>query len=154
MSKVSAPAISKVKEILSPSRKALETARWARTMTKVAISLSRKGGVKWVFVEFGGSTGAESRGIVDIIAIRKNHKDTNGSKVAKKGDFFDIVLIQTKGGSAESPSDRDIERLHEVKKHHRAKAIVLAEWKKGKKANLFRLDGGGWKPVEPAEIFG
>jgi hypothetical protein len=148
---------------LSSPQKALKTATWARTMTKVAITLSRKGGVKWILVEFGGSTGAESRGIVDILAIRKNHEEVTGFK---RGDTFGLVLIQTKGGTASWPSQSDIDRLLAVKKYHRAEEIVLAEWKKGKKANLYRLNGQAskkgpartrrqaWTPVEPEVIFG
>ena len=137
--------------VLSPAAKAAKTARWARTMTKCMISLSRRAGVKWVLVEFGGLAGGESRGIVDIIAIRKNHKEVDGFK---RGDLFDIVLIQTKGGSAARPSAEDIQRLRAVAKYHRAKAVVLAEWKKGSNPSLCRLDRTQWTPVQPLEIFG
>ncbi len=136
--------------VLSPAAKASKTARWARTMTKCMISLSRRAGVKWVLVEFGGITGSESRGIVDIIAIRKNHKEVEGFK---RGDLFEIVLIQTKGGSAAPPSPEDIRRLKAVAKHHKAKAVLLAEWKKGKNPILFRLGRTRWTPVQPIEIF-
>jgi len=120
-------------------------------MTKWLITYSGKAGVKWRLVEFGGITGAESRGIIDILAIRKNHKEMKG---VKRGDLFDLVLIQTKGGQAAHPSASDIERLRKVAKYHHAKAIVLAAWKIGEKLNLHRLDGRAWTPVEPAEIFG
>ena len=137
--------------VLSPSGKAAKTARWAITMTKWLITISRQAGVKWVLVEFGGVTGAESRGIVDMIAIRKNHKQIEG---LKRGDLFDIVLIQTKGGSAAPPSTDDIHRLKAVAKYHKANAVVLAEWKIGSKPNLYRLDGVDWTPVKAADIFG
>ena len=120
-------------------------------MTKWLITHSRKTGVKWRLVEFGGITGAESRGIVDILAIRKNHKEIKG---VKQGDLFELVLIQTKGGSARRPSASDIERLRKVAKYYHAKAIVLAEWKIAKNLNLSRLDGREWTLVKAAEIFG
>jgi hypothetical protein len=102
-------------------------------------------------VEFGGITGAESRGIVDILAVRKNHQKVDG---LKRGDLLDLVLIQTKGGSAKFPSSSDIERLRKVAKYHRAKVVVLAEWKIGKALNLYRLVGRKWVLATPVEIFG
>ena len=137
---------------MSRGKQALKTARWARTMTKWLITYSNKRGVKWQFVEFGGATGAESYGIVDILAVRKDHK-TKTEKI-KRGDYLDIVLIQTKGGSARLPTDEDKRRLHEVAKHHRAKTVVLAEWKKKEKLNFYKLKKNDWIPVKPKEIFG
>jgi len=137
---------------LSPGKKALNTAKWARTMTKWIITYSRKSGARWNLVEFGGKTRAESRGIVDLIAIRKDH--LNNGVGLKRGDLFEIVLIQTKGGSAPRPTNDDIARLVKVAKHHRAKAIVLAEWKRGEKLDLYQLKRNIWQYVNPKEIFG
>jgi hypothetical protein len=103
---------------LSPSQKAHKTARWARIMTKWLVTYSCKTGVKWRFVEFGGRTGAESYGIVDIVAIRKNHRPSDPD--VKRGDLFEIVLIQAKGGSAPWPSESDIDRLAATANFHRA----------------------------------
>jgi hypothetical protein len=102
--------------------------------------------------DFGGKTGAEARGIVDLIAIRKDHRHDRPS--LKRGDLFEIVLIQTKGGSAPRPTLDDVARLSQVCKHHRAKAVILAEWQRGQKLELFKLDGTCWQPVSPDEIFG
>jgi hypothetical protein len=102
---------SKAKQIVATqpaTAKAAKTARWAITMAKAFISIAGKGGVKWRLVEFGGATGTESRGIVDVLAIRKNHKEMEGFK---RGDLFDIVLIQTKGGSAKPPTVDDVKSL-------------------------------------------
>src|SRR5262245_11125754 len=118
----------------SPGRKAHKTARWARIMTKWAITYSRTRGAKWRFVEFGGITGSESYGIVDILAIRKDFRKPKEG--AYRGDLFDLVLIQTKGGRVRFPSDSDIDRLVVAKNYHRARAVVLAEWKLGIKLNL------------------
>lgn len=105
-------------------------------------------------MDFGGKTKtkAEARGIVDLVAIRKDHRhDGTG---LKRGDLFDIILIQTKGGAAPRPTPDDVARLSRVARHHRAKAIVLAEWRRGEKLDLFRLEGNRWQPVSPVTIFG
>ncbi len=120
-------------------------------MTKWLITYAGNGKSRWRFLEFGGATGSESRGIVDILAIRKNHK--NRHEGFERGDSFEIVLIQSKGGSAPLPVRKDIERLIRVAGHHNAKAVVLAEWKKAEKLKLHRLEGFDWIPIQPQEIF-
>jgi len=136
---------------MSPGKKAQHTAKWARTMTKWLITFNRRTGAKWSIVDFGGKTKSESRGIVDLLAIRKDHHvDSPG---LKRGDLLEIVLIQVKGGSAPPPTPDDIARLSRVAKHHRAKAIVLAEWQRAKKLDLFKLSGTRWQPVSPHEVF-
>jgi hypothetical protein len=137
---------------LSPARKALKTAKWARTMTKWLITYAGGAKTRWKLVEFGGLTGSESRGIVDILAIRKDHK--LHPKGLKHGDCFEIVVIQTKGGSAPRPTDDDISRLIRVSKIYRAKAVVLAEWQRGEKLHIHRLVGRKWHSCLPSEIFG
>ena len=137
---------------LSPGKKAQHTAKWARTMTKWLVTYSRRTGGRWNLVDFGGRTKAEARGIVDLVAIRKNHRmDGNG---LQRGDVFEIVLIQTKGGSAPRPTEQDIARLVRVARHHRVKAVVLAEWKRGERLDLFTLEGTEWRAVSPDQMFG
>lgn len=132
------------------ARKALHTAKWARTMTRWLITHSSKGGVKWRIVEFGGKTGHESKGIVDMIAIRKDHRAIEEGHV---GDLLEIVLIQVKGGSSPFPTGPDIARLNVVKERHRASQIVLAEWKKGGAPKCFLLPNMD-TPVPASSIFG
>jgi hypothetical protein len=115
----------------TPAQKALHTAKWGRIMTKWLISRSSKDGVKWQVVSFNGAKGHESKGIVDMIAIRKNHRPPEEGKY--RGDLFEIVLIQVKGGKSAFPSPTDVARLEEVRKHHNASKVVLAEWKKGER---------------------
>lgn len=117
--------------------KALHTAKWARIMTKWIITHSSKNGVKWQVVSFNGKGGQESYGIVDMIAVRKNHKPTSASP--HRGDFFEIVLIQVKGGSAKAPTTEEVERLIAVKEHHQAAVVVLIEWKKGETLRCYEL---------------
>ena len=135
------------------AKKAAHTARWATTMTKWLVTKTSVG-TKWQLVEFTGPGGKESRGIVDVLAIRKDHSTPNDG--LKRGDLFEIILIQVKGGSAPWPTLDDIDRLRAVATHHRAKTVVLAEWKKGKQPTFYTLkksfkrDSGhrnAWKEV-------
>jgi len=137
---------------LSPGKKAQHTAKWARTMTKWLITKSGRAKVPWRFVEFGGLTGAESYGIVDILAVRKNHRNTPKAGL-KRGDLLDIILIQVKGGSAPRPMEKDLDRLVAVAKHHKAKAVVLAEWKKGKQLHLHILTRREWVKCDAIDVF-
>ena len=142
---------SRQTEEQSPARKALRTAKWARIMTKWMISHSSKGGVKWQVVSFNGKRGQESKGIVDMMAIRKNHSQSDANE--HRGDHFEIILIQAKGGSAKFPSAKDIDRLVKVKKHHRADKVVLTEWKAGEKLCCYLLPDTT-NPVPASVVFG
>src|ERR671918_220187 len=87
---------------------AIRTAKWATTMTRWRIGFETRGrrlakpGVKparrWQLVGFPGPAGRESAGIVDLIAIRKDHATT--SVRYKRGDLFEIIRIQIKGSGA------------------------------------------------------
>jgi hypothetical protein len=122
-------------------------------MTKWKITHSSKEGAKWRFAEFGGPTGAESAGIVDLIAVRKNHKKVNG--FSNRGDLLDLVLIQVKGGTASYPSEPDVDRLLALQKHHAAKAVVLVEWKRDKTLKFLELVDKKWQPLKHlSEVFG
>lgn len=139
-------------EAMSPGKKAHHTAKWARTMTKWLVTYSRRKGAKWNLVDFGGRAKSESRGIVDLIAIRKDHR-RHGAGV-KRGDLFEMVLIQTKGGAAPRPTADDIARMKKVARYHKASAIILAEWQRGERLQLFQLNRSRWYSVSPDEIFG
>ena len=117
-------------------QKAALTARWAVTMTKVRIRgvASR---TRWQLVTFYGKSRGESVGVVDLLAIRKDHgKPVTG---IKRGDALQIVLIQVKGGAAARPTSEDAARLRIVAKRHCAHHVLLATWKKGRAARFFRL---------------
>lgn len=140
-----------IKKWHEASKEAHRTARWARTMTKWLISRNHNKGAKWHVVNFVGSNNSESRGIVDLLAIRKDHR-INNSKI-KRGDLFEVVLIQVKGGCASFPTGEDIARLKQVSKHHRAKAIVLSEWKPKRRLQLYLLKQKKWIEIKPSELF-
>ena len=140
-------------------KKAALTAKWAVTMTKVRIrkTIAR---TRWQLVTFTGSKGVESVGIVDMIAIRKDH--AKRKNCLRRGDLFEIVLIQVKGGGAPFPSEDEVARLRHVAESHDAKAVLPARWQKGKQAffcKLHTLPGGSrpahaWQPIDsPADIF-
>ncbi len=86
-----------------------------------------------------------------MLAVRKNHAVQNDT--LKRGDILDIVLIQVKGGNARFPTREDIDRLKSVARHHRAKAVVLSEWKRGKCLQFYLLKQNKWLPIEPQEVF-
>ena len=105
-------------------------------MCKVRIR-TVKARTQWQFVTFLGKAGAESAGIVDVLAIRKDHRRTSGD--LKRGDAFQIILIQVKGGGAPNPNDEDIKRLRAVARRYHAKQVLLAKWKRGRQASFFKL---------------
>ena len=117
-------------------QKAARTARWAVTMTKVRIRqvVSR---TRWQLVTFYGKSGAESAGVVDMLAIRKDHNAPGGGM--RRGDALQIILVQVKGGTAARPTPEDATRLRAVAKRHGACAVLLATWKKGTMPHFFRL---------------
>lgn len=116
---------------------------------------------KWQLVDFLGPKGFESRGIVDLIAMRKNHRTAIAN--AKRGDSFEIILIQVKGGDGGWPSIEDTCRLLAVSKAHQATQVVLSAWNKGTQPSLYRLSSdcspdeaqaAVWIPTTSREVFG
>ena len=126
---------------------AIRTAKWATVMTKWRIGFETGGkrlgsaNVKpirrWQLVGFPGPAGPESAGIVDLMAIRKNHAKPTGR--LKRGDLFEIILIQIKGGGAHRPKMDDIKRLRAVAKRYNARDVVLAQWVKGNHLEFSKL---------------
>lgn len=144
---------------------AARTAKWATIMAKWAVSHSTGGKqrgtkrvVKWQLVEFRGPNGGESRGIVDAIAIRKDHRAGRGA--LERGDRLEIVLLQVKGGRAPWPTESDVARLVEVRRQVRAIDIVLVRWRRKTTLEFYRLDRrrrgprAPWHPTDPETIFG
>ncbi len=119
-------------------RKAAVTARWAVTMAKVRI---RRVAARthWQLITFCGKSGGESVGVVDLLAVRKDHGKPAGA--LKRGDALQLILIQVKGGSAARPTLEDATRLRAVAKMHGARHVLLATWKRGRQTSFFRLHG-------------
>jgi hypothetical protein len=149
----------------SPSDLAAKTARWATTMTRWAIRFASSGeragtsvSKRWQFVGFAGPNGSESRGIVDLMAIRRDHLTTDNN--FRIGDLFEIVFVQIKGGGAPWPTFDDVKRLLAVRRYYRAKAVVLASWKKGAEPTFYvlkRLSADRnvtWSETAAVTIFG
>lgn len=132
---------------------ARQTAKWAVTMTQVRIrqSVGDNPWPHWHLLSFTGPGGSESRGAVDLVAIRKDH----GAPLpeTERGDALQIILIQVKGGSAAKPTSGDAARLRIIARRHKACGILLAAWKKGSAARFFSLDldsmrVGEWREVD------
>jgi hypothetical protein len=152
---------------LTPAEKARLTAKWATTMTKWHVGFvtngKRVGSTRvkpirrWQLVGFPGPGGRESAGIVDLLAIRKNHN--RPTSPFKRGDLFEIILLQIKGGSARRPDKSDIRRLKSVANYYNARAVVLAEWAKGSHLKFYWLvkpqadPKRAWGPVDPGVLF-
>ena len=111
-------------------------------MTKVRITRAIAK-TKWQLVTFNGPAGGEAVGIVDMLAIRKDHATRKGG--LKRGYLFEVVVIQVKGGSAAFPSREDVDRLRKVGNLYRAKGVLLAQWVKGRQVDFFELKQGPFK---------
>jgi hypothetical protein len=114
-------------EDVAPYVKARPTGRWAEIMFR---ALGRRVAERWKFVSFRGQGKGEWRGVVDIIAIRKDTSQPENPKL-KRGDLFEVILIQVKGGTARPPTEEDRTRLREVARRYAARSVVLFEWRKG-----------------------
>jgi hypothetical protein len=130
--------------------KAHATGRWAEIIFR---ALSSRVADRWKFVSFRGVNKEEWPGVVDLVAIRKNSKESTDT-ILKRGDLFDIVLIQIKGGSAPEPTRDDCLRLREVKRLYRAKEVVQFQWRKGKSSKFFCLGRNlEWNPTSSEDLF-
>jgi hypothetical protein len=130
--------------------KAHATGRWAEIIFR---ALSSRVADRWRFVSFRGINKSEWRGVVDLVAIRKNSKEPSNG-LLKRGDLFDIVLIQIKGGSARGPTQGDCRRLREVKRLYRAKDVVQFQWRKGESSKFFVLGRNlNWLPSSSEQLF-
>jgi hypothetical protein len=130
-------------------QKAAKTARWAVTMTKVRI---RRVAARthWQLVTFCGKAGGESVGVVDLLAVRKDHAKLGG--ITHRGDALQLILIQVKGGGSAMPTDDDARRLRAVAKRHGARRVLLSSWRKGTAARFFRLLRGSARWVELTDL--
>lgn len=151
------PSTTTKSEHKTPSQLAAHTAKWAVTMAKVGIrqAIADNPWPHWHLLTFTGPAGREARGVVDLIAVRKDHGEPLPG--TKRGDALQIILIQAKGGSAAMPTAEDAERLRIVALHHGACYTLLAAWKKGKAAQFFSLswDSEGrsrWAPVKAKDL--
>lgn len=127
------------------------TGIWAEI---IFLALSAKVADRWKFISFRGKRKGESRGIVDVLAVRKDMFEP-GSEILKRGDLFDIIIVQIKGGSAPNPTPDDCKRLREVARRYRARVIVMFQWKKGSHSEFLTMQrNGDWRAATGKEIFG
>lgn len=130
-------------ESKSPTKKASKTAKTATTLAKAHLAReSNKHGGRWQWVEFLGANGGESRGIVDILAVRRKWAVPADPELQKLKhlDLFEFMLIQVKGGGAKMPTADDIARLELVADQYNACYVLLYQWnEKDKQATGFRV---------------
>jgi hypothetical protein len=112
---------------MSPGQKAKRTPKWAVTMTKWLLTRASVG-TAWQVVRFCGPNGSESRGIVDLTAVRKGHRLP--CEPLKRGDLFEIVLIQVKGGDA---AWTDAKTSCDCVWWRKSIACALSSWRNGRK---------------------
>jgi hypothetical protein len=155
---------------LTPAQKAILIAKWATRMTKRHIGFVTNGKrfgsnklkplQRWQLVGFPGPAGQESAGIVDLLAIRKNHKESKAPY--KRGDLFEVIVIQIKGTGAKrlnKPKKEENRRLKAVAKYYNARSVVLAEWVKRKPCRFYWLirpyahPKRAWGLVDPGIAF-
>ena len=139
-------------EATPPHVKAHVTGRWAEIIFR---ALSARVARRWQFVSFRGAGKGEWRGVIDVLAVRKDTVQPHNPKL-KRSDLLDIVLIQIKGGGARGPTHEDCIRLREVARYYRAKSVVQFQWRKGVSSLFFELDRRTleWMPTTGAAIFG
>ena len=115
---------------------------------------------RWQLVDFPGPGGQESSGIVDLLALRKDHK--HARHPLKKGDLLEIIIIQIKGTGGKhpkKPTKKENLRLDGVRKYYNARSVVLVEWVKGRRCefywltNPYREPKKAWGSVDPGVAF-
>ncbi|MGQ0646705.1 MAG: hypothetical protein ACT4P7_03980 [Gemmatimonadaceae bacterium] len=141
-----------MRQLTTPSERATHTARWTETMFR---ALTQRVANRWRLVSFRGRRGAEWRGIIDVLAIRKDTSQPR-SQTLKRGDLLDFIIVQLKGGGARGPTDSDKRRLIGVQRALKARAIVLYTWKRDKHSVFQVLDirSRQWCSSSAKSLFG
>jgi hypothetical protein len=134
----------------TPTQIAGHTDKWTEILFR---ALTYRVAMRWRFASFRGSNGGEWRGVVDVLAVRKNTSAPTDARL-KPGDLFEMILVQMKGGDAALPTAADIARIRIVQKHYGAREVVLYEWKRKTHSRFSRLIDGKWVRASAEEIFG
>jgi hypothetical protein len=136
---------------LLPHEKAHATGCWAEIKLR---ALSARVADRWKFVSFRGKGQGEWRGIVDVLALRKDTSQPR-QPLLKRGDLFDIILVQIKGGGARSPNPEELQRLRKVARYYHASEVVLFQWRIGVSSRFYVLrQRNRWELSTGMEIFG
>jgi hypothetical protein len=133
----------------TPPDKVIATEQYTEILFRALVSRVAK--LRWRFEAFRGPGGRPPAGIVDAIAMRKDHRR---AKDGNRGDRFEFILVQMKGGSAPKPTSKDKERLRRAKAYYKAKEVVLFEWRPNRGVTFSILKGNDWKERTAEEIFG
>ena len=141
-------------------KKAFMSGRLATEATKLRIlQIDNKNGVRRTrFVEFVGAKGGESNGIVDLLAVKKNHDQEKTKNMGcNVNDLLDIIHIQVKGGDSPPPTPDDKRRMKIVSKYYKCRETLLSEWNPARYSvvKFSRLNPQNeWDIVDERTIFG
>ena len=122
-----------------------------------ALDLCRKSGRYHLETRIHGAADSFHRDPSDRFRLRRQLQKAKAP--FKRGDLFEIILIQIKGGGARRPDKSEIKRLRDVAKHYNARDVVLAEWVKGNELRFNRLVNyradpkKAWGEVDPGVVF-
>jgi hypothetical protein len=130
-------------------QKVIATEQYTELLFRALVSRVAK--LRWRFESFRGRKGRPPAGIVDAIAMRKDHRK---SEDGNRGDRFEFIPVQMKGGNAPRPSDKDKKRLRRAKDRYAANEVVLFEWRPNEGGTFSVLKGNDWEESTAEEIFG
>ena len=138
--------------------KAYMTGRLAVKATKLRIlEIDNKNGVPLSqFVEFEGSKGGESNGIVDLLVVKRNNDRKKTKNMdCNVNDLLDIIHIQVKGGGSNLPTSNDKRRMQIVSKFYHCRETLLSEWNPAKfsEVRFSRLNSQNeWKRIDERKM--
>ena len=141
-------------------KKSFMSAKLATEATKLRILQidNKNEAPRTQFVEFTGPKGGESNGIVDLLAIKKNHDQEKTKNMdCNVNDLLDIIHIQVKGGSAGDPTKAAKKRMLIVSKYYNCRETLLSRWNPAKFNQVIfkRLKNNlEWEKVDAKTIFG
>ena len=116
-------------------------------------AMTKRVGGRWKVVSLRGKSGADSKGVVDLVAVRRNLRLPAPHGLAA-GDLLDSVIVRLHSADAAKPTPKDVARLRRVARRYAALRIVLHTWTKGVPGELHLLEARAkWKKVSAAVAF-
>lgn len=116
-------------------------------------AMTKRIGGRWTFVSLRGKSGTDSKGVADLVAIRRNLRLPAPHGLAV-GDLLDIVLVRLSNADAPRTTPSDVARLRRVARRYAALRVVLHTWTKGAPGEFHLLEARTkWKKVSAAVAF-
>ena len=116
-------------------------------------AMTKRVGGRWKVVSLRGKSGADSKGVVDLVAVRRNLRLPAPHGLAA-GDLLDSVIVRLHSADAAKPTPKDVARLRRVARRYAALRIVLHTWTKGAPGEFHLLEARTkWKKVRAAVAF-